>query len=509
MSRSLGLSLRGLKPKIGAGVGAIGVAGGSVAVFSYVQTGSTQLLGVTLVATVVTMGVIGAAALTVFREVETLRQKMTAIERGNLDVDLTTDRDDEIGELYESFAGMRDSLQDSLDEGERHRKRAEKSTARLEHVAASYGETMQACADGDLTRRVDTDVESEAMRHVGDSLNEMLDSLEPTIANVKGFAGTVTDESRTVTRQSETVEHRSQEVNEDVGEIAADAARQTEHLDDIVAGVADLSAAIDRVRDATDVATDTSAEVAARSEQGRAAATEGLDTFEEIRDQTEAALHTVSRLQTRVDEMDEVATTIGDVANQTRLLALNANIEAAHARSGDAAGFAVVAEEVKSLADEANESADEIHELAAAVDDETTSSVGAIRELDHLVGAGGETVEAALGTLDDIAVHAETMDAEVQAIRDAADGQTAAIEGVDERTEKIRAIAEQTRANATAVSRSADEQTDLASAVTAEANSLAEEATELEALVDELETSESARQSVDGTVSDSVSSVRH
>lgn len=110
---------------------------------------------------------------------------------GQLDADLSTDRVDEIGQLYAAFDDMRHSLKTSLtdareaeQEATAAKEQAEEFSQHVEQKAAQYETQIEAAADGDSTRRVDTDSDSEAMADIGVALNDMLSDLKATVAEV-------------------------------------------------------------------------------------------------------------------------------------------------------------------------------------------------------------------------------------------------------------------------------------------------------------------------------------
>jgi methyl-accepting chemotaxis protein len=126
------------------------------------------------------------------RQVHTLAGKARALRDGRLDVTVETDRADEFGDLFEAFEVMRRSLQRRLAEVEQAREAAndarldalaakqesEAFSQHLEETAAAYGAVMAACANGDLTERIDHETESPAMRDVARSFNAMMDDVQ-------------------------------------------------------------------------------------------------------------------------------------------------------------------------------------------------------------------------------------------------------------------------------------------------------------------------------------------
>ena len=150
------------------------------------------------------------------REVRSLSATAERLQDGRLDGPIETDRNDELGDLARAFESMRGSLRERIREAETARKNAEASreqaeearqtaerarreskelTQHLERTATEYGETMAACADGDLARRLDPDERSAAMAEIADSFNEMMDELEATVEATRTFAAAVDSES--------------------------------------------------------------------------------------------------------------------------------------------------------------------------------------------------------------------------------------------------------------------------------------------------------------------------
>ena len=109
----------------------------------------------------------------------------------------------------------------------------------------------------------------------------------------------------------------------------------------------------------------------------------------------------------RVSELSKAAGRIGDVvelintiAEQTNLLALNATIEAA--RAGEAGrGFAVVASEVKALAEQTSKATDEISQQIQGIQSATQESVGAIREIGNTIGRMSEIASAIAAAVEE------------------------------------------------------------------------------------------------------------
>jgi len=431
-----------------------------------------------------------------------LSGKAEAMADGDLDVDLTTGRTDEIGQLYRAFDGMRTSLreriteaEEALAEAEKARTEAEEARAeaeaaraeatetneRLERTAEQYGEVMQDVADGDLTRRIDVHDTNDAMATIGTAFNDMVSAIESTIEEVKAFGADVANAAEAVDRNATDVMAAGEAMNESVAEIADGARTQTESLQDMTGEVNDLSASAEEIAATVDTVADTSERAAEAGADGRAAAEAAVEELDGIEETTEHTQEEVEALKEEMAEIGEIVDVISDIAEQTNLLALNASIEAAHANgdAGDADGFAVVADEVKNLAEETKESASEIEARIESVRERTEQVVSGTQETGQRVTEGVETVEGAIDALERIADYVEEIDSSIQGIADATDGQADSTERVVQSLDEVAAISKQTAEQATGVTETADRQEQTISEVDDAADELTQRAARL------------------------------
>ncbi|WP_454083768.1 methyl-accepting chemotaxis protein [Georgenia sp. Marseille-Q6866] len=235
---------------------------------------------------------------------------------------------------------------------------------RVSRNALQLVRTTTAMAAGDLTTATDI-TDRDELGQVAEALDAAQHKLRDLVAEASGTAQAVAAAAEQLSASSGTLRATTEGTSSQAGVVAAAAEQVSGNVRTVAAGADEMGASIREI-----------AQNAAEAADVAAQATGVAETTNE----------TVAKLGTSSREIGEVVKVITTIAEQTNLLALNATIEAA--RAGEAGkGFAVVAGEVKELAQETARATEDIARRVDAIQLDTASAVGAIAEISRIIGA--------------------------------------------------------------------------------------------------------------------------
>jgi methyl-accepting chemotaxis protein len=316
-------------------------------------------------------------------------------------------------------------------------------------------------------------------------------SYEKARANLSGMLGEVHAAARSVSRTSTEVNaaaiqsgEGAAQIAQTISQVASGALEQARAGGDTVNAVNDLQAVIESVRggaaetarsveaQAAEVdqithsirsASHASADLQCLSAAVGDAAANGAETVSQtingmarIKDAVEEAAVKVAGLGDKGGQIGAIVETIDDIAEQTNLLALNAAIEAA--RAGEQGkGFAVVADEVRKLAERSSRATKEIAALIAEVQQGTVEAVEAMEVGAREVESGTDLASKSGAALDEIARAVQSSNAAVARIAKAMDDMQECSAGLVTASDAIAAIAQETNGAAEAMTGSAEQ----------------------------------------------------
>lgn len=256
-----------------------------------------------------------------------------------------------------------------------------------------------------------------------------------TIEQVASGTG---DQSRTVQETAGAVERAKNAVDQ-----VARAARQQSHtVQEVSEIIGEMMTAIQGVAKNAETMADSGNMTVATARSGGETVRETVDGMAEIRDAVFGTAESVRELGDMSQKIGEIVQVISDIADQTNLLALNAAIEAA--RAGEhGKGFAVVADEVRKLAERSADSAEEIAQLIGAMQEGVASVVAAMEAGTDKVESGAELARKAGQALDEILASLEATNRQIQGISSDAQQMAEYMQRVSEAMENLAQITEE------------------------------------------------------------------
>ena len=358
---------------------------------------ATELGAVMLITLVVVGGVAFVIARTITRPLSTITGCMQRLAEGDLNVDAPYDRErNEIGDLARSFRVFRDNAQRMEEmrtqQEEAERRAAEERRETLLDMAASLEASVM-------------DVVG-AVSSASDEMHQTAGTMAELARETSGKAEAVADGSQEASANVQTVASATEELNASIGEIGRQAAK--------------------------------SADIAAT------AVTQADTTNQEMASLTEAA-----------EKIGEVVQLITAIAEQTNLLALNATIEAA--RAGEAGkGFAVVASEVKNLANQTAKATEDISRQINAVQSVTGRAAEAMDRISSVIGEMNEIAAGIAAAVEEQGAATREISSNVDKTAEGASAVSQNIHAVSEASQETGGAAQAVLAVAGDLSRHSD-----------------------------------------------------
>jgi len=402
--------------------------------------------GARLIAGVIGGGLIGTGAGVILgassaKQIRSTAQELAghfaALAQGNYSVRATVNTHDELGRLADSFNQMAAALEANF--AELSQRAAEQGQAKedLQRQVIRLLDDVEGAARGDLTVRAE--VTADVLGAVADSFNLTIRSLRDIVSQVKRAAAAVNDAALQ---------------NEDFARsLSADALRQAEEISNSLNSIQEMTDSIQEVASNAREAANVTAQATEAAARGGEAVDRTVSGILEIRETVAETTRKVKRLAESSQEISKIVALISQIASRTNLLALNASIEAA--RAGESGrGFAIVADEVRQLADRAAKASKEIEQIVLQIQSETGNVMTAMEEGTQLVIEGTRRAEQAKNSLDEIIEVSRRIDELVRAISQATVQQTETSRSVAQVMQSVELTANETSKEAQKVAAS-------------------------------------------------------
>lgn len=384
-----------------------------------------------------------------------LRDTAKSVTAGHTDVSVKVKQKDEIGELGEAFNAMIENIRGSIAEAQRQKEWAEHAKYDAEQAKRSaveqqhYLETevdrlavvVEQVTNGDLTQELQPRKDDEIGRLTA-IINRMIVDLRGMLMQVGEATAAVASASAQISSSTE--------------EMAAGAQTQTTQAMEIASAIEEMAETIAENSRNTELASDSTHQNSLRAQDGVHVAGEMITGIHRIASVVNQSAQTILGLGKSSDQIGEIIQVIEDIADQTNLLALNAAIEAA--RAGEQGrGFAVVADEVRKLAERTTKATKEIAQMIKKIQVETKNAVTAINQGTREVENGAALAERVGTSLKEMTGTAEEAGEVVRQIAVASTQQSSTSSDISQNVQAMSAITQETAQGTQQIARAAED----------------------------------------------------
>ncbi len=249
--------------------------------------------------------------------------------------------------------------------------------------------------------------------------------------------------ARSSLKVSDAVSQASQELAAQVEQASKGAALQNSRIEQAAETMFHMNESVSTVAESASSASDAASTTMMKAQEGSEVVTQMVGGFRQLEKYTDEVKNGMDHLGTQTEGVGAIIRVITDIADQTNLLALNAAIEAA--RAGEAGrGFAVVADEVRKLAEKTMQATSEVGTVITGIQDSTRQSIQSVERAVQAVHGATVLATQAGDTLNTIVNIAENTALQVRSISHAAEKQSATSAQINENLEDVRSVSQET-----------------------------------------------------------------
>jgi methyl-accepting chemotaxis protein len=363
----------------------------------------------------------------------------------------------------------------------------------LQAIIEDSNEVLEAIASNDLTREVEVEAVGE-FRKLSEGVENCRLALNDIVGNMLKSAQNVAATAEQISASSGELTSAATEISSTVEGMARGAQVQSMKTEQVTKSMDEMTNAVQEVAENSNKTAKTSVTSNQLIQNLGNIANNLKLKMNSIRDASGDSANQINALAEKSSRIDEIVNLITNIADQTNLLALNAAIEAA--RAGEhGRGFAVVADEVRKLAEDSGNAAKQIATLIHEMQDGTNGAVTSMEQVNTEVAVGYESLEEAVESIGKVVSSGEEIMTMVQMMAALAEQQASSIDQVVTSIEEVATISEESAAGTQQTAAAIQQQTASMQELSASAQVLSSISADMQVLVSKFKVSKTTKKS--------------
>ena len=346
--------------------------------------------------------------------------------------------------------------------------------------------TSMIAATGNLRNDAQVSKSDDEIRALGIAFNQMMLNIREIVKDINGNFIITNKNVEELTLASEEAAHSIEEIALTIDEIAKGAEMQASasaNTEELVTEVNQLS---EKVKSKTNITKDYSYKMELDIKKSIQLVHELIEGLTEIAGTNLRSIEVIKKLEKNAEEIGTITKLVGGIADQTKLLALNASIEAA--RAGEhGSGFSVVANEVGKLSEESSIAVKNISGLIEQMQKEVNNAVGQISTQVELVNSQSKKGSITKDSLSSVIISVEEVVTSIDDINQIVEQQVILIKGTMDEAQNVATIAENTLAGSQEVASSIEGQTAFMEEIASKTQYLKESAFQLKKTIEKFQ----------------------